>query len=83
MIYPNRYNIETFTNKLNDIGPRIKLAYEFKNDNSLTFQYILFLNKKDELKFTVHYNTNNKKGYIYYFSNQSDKIKRGILLAFF
>ena len=33
IIYPNKYNIETITNKLNNIEPTIKLIPELEKDN--------------------------------------------------
>ena len=48
IIYPNKYNIETITNKLNVIEPTIKLTYELKKDNSLPFLDILLINKNNK-----------------------------------
>ena len=50
-----------------------------KKDNFLLFVDILLINKNDELEFKVHH----KNSDIHYFSNHSNKIKRGILIGFF
>ena len=83
IIYLNKYNIETITNKLNNIQLTINLTYEFKKDNSLPFLDILLINKNDKLEFKVHHKTNNRNNYIHYFSNHNNKIRRGVLIDFF
>ena len=83
IIYPNKYNIEIITIKLNNIEPTIKPTHEFEKDNSLPFLDIQLINKNDELELKLHHKTNSRNDYIHYFSNHSDKIKRGVLIGFF
>ena len=81
IIYPNKYNIETITYRLNN--RTIKLTYELLNYNYLPFLDILLITKSDKLKFNVLHKTNRRNDYIHYFSNHNDKIKRVVLIDFF
>ena len=56
IIYPNMYNIETITNKLNNIEPTIKLIYKFEKDNTLPFLDISLINKNDKWEFSLPQN---------------------------
>ena len=70
--YPNKYNIEIITNKLNNIERNIKLTHELEKYDSLPFLDILIMNKNDKLEFKAHHKTNRRNDYIFYFSNLSD-----------
>ena len=76
-------SFDTFFQKLNSFAPSIKFKVEWENDGKLPFLDVLIIKGRNELEFSVFRKPTHSGGYLHFFSNHPDKIKKSVASGLF
>lgn len=82
-LWPREENLTQFLNNLNSLVPSIKFKVETEVDGKLPFLDLLIVKYNDSFKFKVYRKPTHTDGYIHYFSNHDNSVKKSVFSGMF
>ena len=82
LICPTRTNIETLTERLNNVDETIQFTFEEEHDGSLPFLDTKIHRTNNGLLFDVYRKPTYKNDLIHYYSHHDNNIKMGMIIGF-
>lgn len=76
-------SFDTFFQKLNSLVPSIKFKVEWEIEGKLPFLDVLVIKGSNVLDFSVYRKPTHSGGYLHFFSNHPDKIKKSVASGLF
>ena len=83
LIYPQDLDLESITDRLNNVGTCVNFIYELESNNTLTFLDILLIRNINKQEFKVYRKPTCKNDHIYFYSHHNNNTKRGIIIGFY
>ena len=82
-IYPQDLDLNSITDKLNNVEPSLKFTHELEYNCTLPFLDILLIRNINKLEFKVYRKTTSKNDHIHFYSHHNNNTKRGIIIGFY
>ena len=82
-IYPQDLDLNSITDKLNDVEPSLKFTHELEYNCTLPFLDILLIRNINKLEFKVYRKTTCINDHIHFYSHHNNNTKRGIIIGFY
>ena len=82
-IVPQRLDVSTLLQRLNDVHPTIKFTLEREVSERISFLDVVLHKINGRLRFSVHRKITNKDDFVHYFSGHSRRVKKSTVVGFF
>ena len=82
-IYPQDLELNSITDKLNNVEPSLKFTHELEYNCTLPFLDILLIRNINKLEFKFYRKTTCKNDHIHFYSHHNNNTKRGIIIGFY
>ena len=79
--YPQDLDLNSITDRLNNVEPSIRFTCEFESQNTPPFLDVLLIRNSDKFKFRVYCKPTWKNDHIHFYSHHNNNMKREVMIV--